>query len=450
MSAVSVEGGAVAERRVGVGRLAGRLGVTEGQVYTVAIGLVIGLATAAIGIPPTLRDNPGLRSVLQQGPPADSRGGRSSSAPSNPAPGGVTAPSAGSYAPPSISSGVGTSSSSGSFSSGGDEGTSSSSGSASYADGGKLGDVETLTTVGSPGAPSGIAVESDGGFFVATDNGDSLGEPGPSKILHYSASGSLERTYTISGQPQSHSRGLSAVVLDGDGHLYALDASTARVLRIDIRSGQQTELFTLPDVPACTTNQAARCEPSPANGKPLPQAAALSRNGDLLVADAGQGIVWKVDQFGGDELWSKSTDFLSPDVGPSGLAVDADGSVLLAVSKSIVGFGGAIYRLPVGPDGKPGAHTKVYGTDPNTTPNGIAVGRSGRIYAALTGTNTVLVLDKAGAVVQEITSASFSKPFGLAFRGNSLLLTNQEPAAGEGPSSWSVLRVAAEDSAASG
>jgi sugar lactone lactonase YvrE len=444
---VAIEGAPAEGRRVGVARIAERLGVTEGQVYTVAIGLVIGLVTAAIGIPPTLRDNPGLRAVLQQGPPADSRRGGSSSEPASPSTGDVAAPSAGSYAAPSISSGTGSASSSGSFSS--ESNASGSGGSASFADGGKLGDVERLTTVGSPGAPSGVAVDSDGGFFVATDNGGSLGEPGPSKVLHYSASGSLVRTYTISGQPQSHARGLSAVVLDGEGHLYALDASTARVLRIDVRSGEQTDAFTLPDVRPCAL-MVEQCEPSPADNKPLPQAAALTPTGDLLVADAGQGIVWKVDEFGGSTLWDSSPDYVSPDIGPSGLAVDADGSVLLAVSKSVVGLGGAIYRILGGSDGKAGTHTKVYGTEANSTPNGIAVGSSGRIYVALTGSNSLLVLDKAGVVVRKIASPAFSKPFGLAFRGNSLLLTNQAPAAGEGPSSWSVLRLAAEDRAATG
>jgi streptogramin lyase len=128
------------------------------------------------------------------------------------------------------------------------------------------------------------------------------------------------------------------------------------------------------------------------------------------------------------------------------LAVDSDGSVLLVVSKSVMaGFGGIVYRIT-----KPGEHVKLYSSDPNSTPNGIAVGSSGRIYVAATGANALVVLDKNGTVVQKIASPSFSKPFGLAWRGHSLLLTNQTPAAGDDPSSWSVLRAATEDSAASG
>ena len=438
------------DRRFGAARAAQRLGLTEGQVYTLAIGLVVGLATAAIGIPPTLRDNPELRAALRQGPPADAPGARfSDDSPNAP---GVAAPSADSYAAPSVSSGSSVAPSAG-VSYGNDEvrAPASGSSSASYADGGKLGDVEKLTTVGSPGAPSGVAVDTDGGFYLATDNGGSLGEPGPSKILHFSASGTLERTYVITGQPDDHARGLSGVALDGAGNLIALDASTAKVLTIDIDSGVQSTLFEVPDVPACTTNQTALCEPSLASAKPIVQGIARMASGDFLVADAGQGIVWKLDGFGGGTIWDKSSDYVSPDIGPSGLAVDTDGTVLLAVSKTVMaGLGGVIYRISPGPEGKAGSHAKVFGTDANTTPNGIAVGASGRIYVAFTGTNTLLVLDRNGAVVQQITSPSFSSPFGLAWRGHSLLLTNNEPAPGDDPSSWSVLRVAAEDTAATG
>src|SRR5256885_1974503 len=83
-----------------------------------------------------------------------------------------------------------------------------------------------------PGAPSGVAVDKDGGFFVTTDNGGGLGDAGPSKVIHYSAAATVDRSYTITGQPEGHSRGLSAVVLDSADRLAVLDASTARVLRI--------------------------------------------------------------------------------------------------------------------------------------------------------------------------------------------------------------------------
>ena len=113
-------------------------------------------------------------------------------------------------------------------------------------------------------------------------------------------------------------------------------------------------------------------------------------------------MIWSVDPGGTTTVWDSSSDYTSPDVGPSGLALDSDGSVLLVVSKSVMGgLGGIVYRIT-----KPGTHTKVYSSDPNSTPNGIAVGAGGRIYVAATGSNTLIVLEKDGTVVQKIASAA--------------------------------------------
>src|SRR5437764_3545838 len=326
MTAVSTGSGST------VGRLAARFGMSEGQLYTLVIGLVVGLATAAIGIPPTLRDRPAavarapLTPRTAGAPTAAVPGDTESVAPSPSARAAAPAPAAASPAPASSSAAPRTATALNATSEAQTQTTAVSGSSApGYADGGKLGDVESLATVGSPGAASGVAVDKDGGFFVATDNGGGLGEAGPSKVIHYSSAGTVDRSYTVTGQPESHNRGLSGVVLDGDERLAVLDASTARVLRIDRDSGAHTELTTLPDLPGCTLDQTAQCEPSPLTAKPLPQAAAYLLNGDLLVADAGQGVLWSVDPFGATTIWDKSTDYTSTDIGPSGVAVEPDG-----------------------------------------------------------------------------------------------------------------------------
>src|SRR4051812_31721258 len=101
---LAAEQPSVSTRRFGVARLAERFGVTEGQGDTLAIGLVIGITTAPIGIPPTLPDHPQLRAALRAGPPS-ARGTTSVAAPATPPAHDVSAPVAGSYAPPALSSG---------------------------------------------------------------------------------------------------------------------------------------------------------------------------------------------------------------------------------------------------------------------------------------------------------------------------------------------------------
>src|SRR5436190_13997662 len=92
-----------------VGRLATRIGMSEGQLYTLVIGLVVGLATAAIGIPPTLRDRPAAvaRAPLTPrnagAPTAGVPGDTQSVSPSAPAEAPAPAPIAPSQAPASAS-----------------------------------------------------------------------------------------------------------------------------------------------------------------------------------------------------------------------------------------------------------------------------------------------------------------------------------------------------------
>ncbi len=59
----------------------------------------------------------------------------------------------------------------------------------------------------------------------------------------------------------------------------------------------------------------------------------------------------------------------------------------------------------------------------------------------LIGTNQIAVLDPAGTEIRRISSPLFDSPWGLAFLGQSLLVTNadiQEPGS---PAKWTVLKV---------
>lgn len=418
-----------------VARIAARFGVTEGQVYTAAIGLVVALVTASIGIPPTLEDRaqPALGSSALA-PPSD----RASSPP--PATQAPQAPSA----PAPTYDGVSTTPTS-TFGSGivydapGSNSSAPSSSSPQYADGGSLGDAEVLAAVAAPGRPDGVAVDpSTGEFFVATDNAD-----GASKVLRYSAAGSLLGSVTVTDQADAdRTHGLTGLALHPDGGVYALDASTARVLRVDVAAGTQDVVAKIPDVPGCTTDPAARCEPSVQDHVPVVRAIVVDGAGTAFISDAGQGIVWRLGEDGSVELWDKAPEYLSPQgLGPAGLAVDPDGNLVLAVTTSLLAFTGAVYRIEVGDDGAAAGRTEVYRSDPNSAPTGVAAGASGRIYVAFAGGATLLVLSPEGEVVKEITSEHLDAPMGLAFRGRSLLVTNQST----DPAKWSVVRVAAED-----
>jgi len=427
-------------------RLAAWMGVTEGHAYTLVIGLVIALATAAIGIPPTLSHRRIVTSASAAALPTVTSGksltvAGSSEAPADGLPSGplaaratpaaltadapATAPpsdAASSTAPPLVTA-------------------------PAFADGGALGEVHPLARVGQPGAPEGIAVDqATGAFYVGTDNGTAHGTPGPSQVLAYSADGALTRVYAVTGQRAGQANGLTGLALDGTGGLDALDASAARVVRIDLATGAQTDIARMPDVPVCPpTDQAGACELSPTDTAPLPKALAFGPSGDLYVADTAQGIVWKVTPTGAVSLWDKSVDFVAPTgAGPAGLAFDGAGRLVLVVSETLVALTGAVYEIPIDSKGTAGNHTRLWQSNPQDSPTGVAIGRSGKVYVASTGTNALVVLNPDGSVLRTVTSAAFDTPTGIAFRGQSLLVTNPS-AKTNTPANWTVVRAPVQE-----
>lgn len=72
---------------------------------------------------------------------------------------------------------------------------------------------------------------------------------------------------------------------------------------------------------------------------------------------------------------------------------------------------------------------------------GLAFARSGNIYVGLIGTNQIAVLDAAGNETRRISSPLFDSPWGLAFMGQSLLVTNASIEPFESPDHWKVLKV---------
>ena len=304
------------------------------------------------------------------------------------------------------------------------------------------GTVARFATVGSPGAPEGIAVADDGMVFVATDNGTSQGEPGPSRILTFDASGAPGRSYAISGQPADHALGVTGLALDGHGGVLALDASTGRVLRIAVTSGAQTTLARLRDVPMCgpAITATSGCEPGIEDDAPLPRAIVVSR-AHLYVTDAAQGIVWRLPASGGAaEPWFTTNGFGGGN-GLAGIAVDPAENLLVATPEALdptAALGGAIYRVPVDASGKPGGAALVASFPRGEEPSGIATMGDGSIVAALRGANAVVLLGTDGKEVRRVTGTALDAPTGIAFEGSTLLVTNQAPATRAG---WAVLAV---------
>ena len=72
---------------------------------------------------------------------------------------------------------------------------------------------------------------------------------------------------------------------------------------------------------------------------------------------------------------------------------------------------------------------------------GLAFAKSGNLYVSLIGPNEIAVLDPAGNEIDRISDPRFHSPWGLAFQGNSLLVTNGDLEPADNPDAWKIFKV---------
>lgn len=411
-------------------RIGRRLGLTEGQVYTAAIGLTVGLVAAFSGIPPTLVAKPGadvaapppqmgapLAEAPAQEPATFELPTELALAPEqpsfSPAPYYAPPPPAGGPMPPAAAPVRAT-----------------------------PGSVTTFARVPAPGAPEGVAVLPDGRLFAATNNGGDRGVAGPPAIVEFAADGDLVRTHSLPGVDTSGGHGLLGLAAHG-GVLYALSATPAAVWRLDPSGGAAAQIAVIPDLPSCLpAGLTGACELSPLDRPPLPKGLAAGPDGTLYIADANQATVWRLAPGQAAATVLHQAPGYVGEQGPSGVAVEATGALIVTVARATLqGDAGAVYRLARGEDGAVTEAAQIATTASGELPTAVAAGASGHLYVALSGANAILALKPDGTVAArypEEAAPLFATPSGVALHDGGLFVANQAP--GE-PDRWAVLRV---------
>ncbi|MGZ4202905.1 MAG: SMP-30/gluconolactonase/LRE family protein, partial [Thermoleophilaceae bacterium] len=309
-------------------------------------------------------------------------------------------------------------------------------------------DTRVLAHVPSPGYPALSLVAPDGTIYVGSfENpaGDSL----PSKVFAFAPDGRLLRTYTVPGQDLAAAHGVQVAAIDSSGLLYLLDQTPARILTLDPRSGRFGYYGSFHDVPACMAAGATSdCSQTILDNPPEPDYAAWGTDGALYVTDYEEGLIWRVPPGGGNAaVWFTDPRIDGGLFGPAGLVLMPDKRTLMFSSgtggPTSIGSdptAGALFKLDIRPDGRPGTLTKIWDSAPREAPDGFALSAAGNVYLTLVGpaANQIVELSPQGRELARYPSplqnatmtVPFDEPSSAVFDGQSLIVTNQSYFAG--------------------
>ena len=338
-----------------------------------------------------------------------------------------------------------------------------------------FGDVSIFASAPEPGHPFGIAVDN-GNVYVSTSAGDFFADPAngghknsdDERIFTYDEDGNLTDT-TLIDTMDNATMGLFGIALDGNPgprhKLYVADMN-GRILRVDLgHHPAAPEVFS--QVPA-STGLAGNWMLSMWNDLTFDAA------GNLYVPD-DKPRIWRVARDGTASIWftdPRLTGCFGFAGGPLGGRIDPTGQWLyfsitvsaavpppatpeppcvsatgtIVPSDPVSALEGAIYRVRL-VDHPSAADLELVHRFPLVTnqappqPTAIAFAKSGNLYVSLLGPNQIAVLDPAGNEINRISDPRFNSPWGLAFVGNSLLVTNGDLEPGDNPAAWKILKV---------
>jgi hypothetical protein len=321
----------------------------------------------------------------------------------------------------------------------------------------EIGDVTVFASAPAPGHPFGIAVEGKR-IYVSTSAGDFFADPAngghknsdDERIFTYDDDGNLIDTTVIDTMDEA-TMGLFGIALDGNPKprhkLYVADMN-GFIWRVDLSNHPEPpELFS--QVPL----------DSGLSGDWM-----LAMWNDLTFDEAGNLYVpddkpriWQVAPDGTASIWftdPRITGLFGFAGGPLGGRIDPSGEWLyfsITVSAAVAESGiqptdSAIWRVRLvdHPTADDLELVHVFPADanlPSPAATALAFAQSGNLYVSLIGPNQVAVLDPAGDEIRRFSSPLFHSPWGLAFSGNSLLVTNGDLEPGDNPDAWKIFKV---------
>jgi sugar lactone lactonase YvrE len=302
-------------------------------------------------------------------------------------------------------------------------------------------DTQVFSRVPNPGYPAFVYAHPNGRVYAGTYT-NPLGDAVRSRVLEWTADGTLQRSWTVPGQNLSEAHGVQVATSDARGRLVLLEKSTSRALMLDPRTGRFTRYTTFPDLPTCGATVAAGCSPNLLDKPAIPNYAAWGSRGELYVTDYGQAVIWRVPPGGGKaRVWFADRRLDGVELGTAGMLLAPGRRALLVTQQTSAGLGeanpttGKLYRIAIR-DGRAAGMRLKWESLPGELPDGFGIARSGRIYLANAGLSAqVVVLTADGKELERFpetpgagdngSEIPFDTPSNATFLGQRILVANQ-------------------------
>jgi hypothetical protein len=303
-------------------------------------------------------------------------------------------------------------------------------------------DTRVLALVPPPGFPARAYVAPNGRIYEGTyENPSAAGIP--SRVLEYTARGTLVRSWTVPGQNLAGTHGIQVATSDSRGRLLLLDEDPARALILNTRNGRFRRYATFADLAPCgASSNGPGCSPTLTDMPAAPNYAAWGPGGALYVTDFLQGVIWRVPPGGGRaRIWLADRRLDGGQFGTTGIVRKPGTRTLLVGQQSSVGAGdvnpstGKLYEVGIARSGKPGPLRQLWESGPADGPDGFALARSGHVYVALAGANQLAEVGASGDELDRFpalpltgdngSAVPFDTPSSAMFAGRRLIVANQ-------------------------
>ncbi len=309
-------------------------------------------------------------------------------------------------------------------------------------------DTRVLARIPSPGFAALSLITPNHEIYAGTFE-NPAGDSVASRLFRFGADGGLQASLTPAQQDLSQPHGLQAAAQDAQGRLYLMQESPPAVLRFDPATGHSDVYARFRQLPTCATATAStECKQTVADNAPEPDYAAWGPDASMYVTDFQQGLIWRVPPGGGTaHVWFTDPRLDGVMFDAAGIVLEPDHrSLLFDTSASAPSTGpnfadGKLYRLPINPDGRPGALSQIWESQPREAPDGFAVAQSGNVYIALVGpgVNQLVEVSPRGqevtrypdALTNQSLPVPFDEPSSVQFDGERMIVTNLSYFAGD-------------------